>query len=390
MRVVVIGCGVGGVEAVRNLVAAGVGEVKAVCGEWPPYTRHRLSEILRDGLPPTTASITLEPELLTKAEFVKGFATELRLGRKEVVLDSGEVLSYDSLIIATGGLPFIPPIKGAGLRNALPFYGMSSLKYLQSLPKGLRIVVVGAGLVGLTVASSLMSRGHRVAVFEALNHVLPSVMDEEPAKAVTAHLRDTGVKVFLKSRVEEVMGSSKVEAVRTSSMVWGSDVVVYAAGVKPRISLVEGLGLEMVGKAVRITQLGETSLSGVYALGDAAISYDYVTGKPVYRPLGFIAAHYARLIAEALAGKGVRDRGVIPTIYERVGGLDVIRVGLSASEAEGLGLTVDLRCSKGPAWVECFVREAGRTLVGYELVRSDPTKRNKGYEVVREVKEVYQ
>ncbi len=392
MKVVVIGCGIGGIEVIKHLledVKEGI-EVKAVCGEWPPYTRHRLAEILRDELPPSTANLKLDPELLSRVEFFKGFVTEVRGGRKEVVLDSGAVLDYDVLIIATGGLPLIPRMRGAGLRNALPFYGISSLQYLQALPRGLRVSVVGGGLVGLTVAASLHRLGHRVAVFEAMGNLLPSVLDEEAADAVTSSLREKGIKVFLKSPVEEVKGYSKVEAVKTSSMIWGADAVVFAAGVRPRTSILKGLGIEMMGRAVRITRGGRSSVSGVYALGDVAISYDYVTERPVYRPLGFVAAHYATLVAGELLGMKVRDRGVIPTIYERVDGLDVIRVGLSRAEGVRLGLNAEVKCSKGINWVECFVYEIGKTLIGYELVRADPIKRNRGYEVVRELRMVFQ
>ncbi len=390
MKTVIIGGGVGGLYAAYYLIKEGVGENDiTVVSRERPYTRHRLSEILRDASGISNAYLKIY-EFLKRSGInaIQDEAIDVRPEPSEVVLKGGKV-NYDNLIIATGGKPFKPPIQGIELRNVLPFYGISSLNELTSLRRKLKIAVVGAGLVGLTAASALHLRGHEVVIYEMLPQVLSEILDLEPATYVVKYLREHGLRIKLNEEVKELKGGKRVKAVRTSLGVRYVDLVVLAVGVRPLNDLALKAGLETFKEAVRVNRRALTSREGIYALGDVALSHDYITGKEVYRPLGFIAAHYAKIAASNIAGKLQRTQGVIPTIYESVMGLNVIRVGLSCREAQHLGLSPDVRCSKESSRIECYVIGKGKVPLGYELVALNFVRRNRAWDTYLDIEETF-
>ena len=388
MKIVIIGGGVGGLYTAYYLLKEGAeGGNITVLSKEKPYTRHRLSEILRYSSGIHHAYLRIY-ELLKKKgiNIVFDEAIDVRPKSKEVILKEGRLV-YDDLVIATGGKPFKPPIPGMELSNVVSFYDIDSLKELDSLRRKLKIAVVGAGLVGLTAAAALHARGHDVVVYEVLPQVLSEVLDPEPAKYVENHLRDKGLKINLNEGVKELKGIKRVREVRTSLGVRCVDLVVMAVGVRPLNDLAIKVGLETFKGAVKINRRALTNKERIYALGDVALSHDYITGKEVYRPLGFIAAHYAKIAAKNIIGKITETQGVIPTIYESILGLNVIRVGLSEREATQLGLNPEIKCNREASRTECFVKDKGRDPLGYELVTLDFVKRNRAWDTYIGIKE---
>ena len=350
LRIAIVGGGIGGLYAAVNMVKAGVDPeaITIIAKEWPTYSRHRLAEILADGSDVRAATLEAAEKVVRVGVNVMGGAEAVAVsipGREILVRSGGreEELEYDTLVIASGGRPFIPPIPGASLKGVTTFHTLRDVETLRRLTKPSSIVVVGGGLIGLAAAVALRRLGHRVAVVEMRKALLPQVIDPEIAEPVRKYLtRVEGVKVVTSSAARKLVGDRRVRKVVLTSFSLSADAVVMATGVRPNTDFLRDSGLEMVKGAIKVDPHGRTSAPGVYALGDCALSLDLITGKYVYRPLGFIAAKYARFVALAIAGKPLKDDiesvGVIPTIYERIGSLRVYRVGLSASEARSLGL----------------------------------------------------
>ena len=379
IRVLIVGGGVGGIYTALNLIREGVDprEITVVADEWPPYSRHRLPETLKCGCL-GGLKLGVAEELRNAGVNVVSPARVVSIdpASREVTIqrvgEGEEEVSYDHLVVATGGKPFIPPIPGIGLRGVTTFYGLGDVKRLLSLRVGDRAVVVGGGLVGVAAALSLRRRGLRVALIELKNSLLPQVIDPPLSEPLKKYLTGVeGIKLFLGSRVKRLLGSGRVTAVLTDSGVISADAVVFATGVRPNSELLLRAGASDVKGAVTVDGWGRTSLAGIYALGDCALSKDYITGKMTYRPLGFVAAHYAKYVAKAIAGKasGQGTAGIIPTIYERLGDVRVYRLGLSASEARSLGLrdaeAVITRSGNGVQ--EAKIVADGR-VIGWELV----------------------
>lgn len=372
-RTVIVGGGIGGVYTAMNLIRDSfpAERITIIAGEWPAYSRHRLAEFLASNAPFGRITLGLSKRL-------PGMGVEVLAGAEAVSLDpekktvgvrtDGQTLEieYGNLVIATGGRPFVPPVLGVDLKGVVTFYGSDDIEFLRALPRGSKTVVIGAGLVGLTAALALRKLGHAVTVVEARKRVLPNLVEAPLAEFVEEHLREMGIEVLTSSLVDEVEGDGRIEGVRVrGGEEFEAKAVVMATGVRPNSGL-----LREDGKPVEIDAAGRTHLPGIYALGDCAMSRDFITGEFVYRPLGFVAAHYARLVARAIAGKEVADRGVIPTVYESVGPVEVYGIGLSGSEAERLGVLGRIEVEEGENWREGRVFDPDGSLIGWERVQS--------------------
>lgn len=371
-RTVIIGGGIGGVYTAMNLIREGFPAegITIIAKEWPAYSRHRLAEFLASNAPFGRITLGLSKRLQTMGVEVLAGTEAVSLDPEEKtvgVRTDGQILEikYDNLVIATGGRPFVPPIPGVDPKGVITFHGSNDIEFLRSLPRGSKTVVIGAGLVGLTGAVALRKLGHGVTVVEARERVLPNLLEEHLAEFVEERLRERGIEVLTSSLVEEVKGNGRVEGVRLrGGEEFEANAMVMATGVRPNSNL-----LREDGKPIELDESGRTRFPGVYALGDCAMSRDFVTGEFVYRPLGFVAAHYARLVARAIAGKPVADRGVIPTVYESVGPVEVYGVGLSGSEAEGLGVLGRIEVEEGENWREARVFGPDGSLIGWERVQ---------------------
>ncbi len=389
MRTVIVGGGIAGVYTAYYLIKHGYspGDITIVAAEWPPYTKHRLAEVLSGRTSIDHVYIGVSKALaVSGVSIIRGAASRIDVSGKRVLLRGGGEVAYDSLVIATGGKPFIPPIKGAGLENTMTFYDIGDLRRLMGIRGPLRIAVIGGGLVGLTVASALNRNGARVTVYEMMDNILPGVIDAPLSSKLKRYLEGKGMRIYTGTRVEEIMGVRRAWGVRASGRIDPVAAVVFATGVRPNTSLVRNTGIELVRGAIRISGTGETSIKNIYAAGDCALSHDLVTGREVYRPLGFIAAHYARIIAANIAGAGRDTRGVIPTIYENIGGAHMVRVGLSMKEAESLGLQPRIRCEKTIHQSSCVVTEDGAP-IGYEAIGFSDYIRNHAWSTYRDIRE---
>jgi dihydrolipoamide dehydrogenase len=258
-----------------------------------------------------------------------GWAT-IRDGKSvDVQLANGEAVRVqcEHLLLATGSVPVELP--------AMPFGGpvISSTEALSpdALPK--RLVVVGAGYIGLELGIAYRKLGAEVAVVEATERVLPSY-DEELTRPVLATLKRLGVVLHLGCSVEGLSGDGggvRVRSARADEFVLPADRVLVAVGRRPRT---EGFGLEsllldMSGRAVRVDEQCRTSMRKVWAIGD-------LTGEPM---LAHRAMAQGELVAEVIAG---HKRRFTPAAIPAVCFTDpeIVVVGIDPDAAERAGLEV--------------------------------------------------
>ena len=196
---------------------------------------------------------------------------------KTVLLDDGQALSYDKLLVAAGSRPFVPPIKGLdGVENAFTFMTLDSAKALEkALGPDKRVLILGAGLIGLKCAEGIAGRVGSLTVADLADHILPSILDSEAAAMVQRHIEDHGVSFLLGDGVDYFEGNT---AVLKSGKKVPFDLLVICVGVRPNTSLVSEAGGE-VARGIRVDPGCATTIPDVYAAGDCTESFDVSSGQ---------------------------------------------------------------------------------------------------------------
>lgn len=193
-----------------------------------------------------------------------------------VKLESGEVISYDKLMVATGSSPFVPPMKG--LDKVEKKFTFMTLDDAHALDKAIsaesRVLVIGAGLIGLKCVEGIADKVKEIAVVDMADRILPSVLDAEGAELVQKSIEKHGVKFYLNDSAAELEPN---KAKLKSGAEVEFDVLVVAVGVRPNIALLKDAGAEC-GKAIKTDNKCQTSLKDIYAGGDCTESYDITIG----------------------------------------------------------------------------------------------------------------
>ena len=204
-------------------------------------------------------------------------ATALRPAECSLTLDDGSELPYTSVCVATGSVPFVPPFAGLDtVREQFSFMTLNdalALEQATQTPK--RVLIVGAGLIGLKCAEGLHARAASVTVCDLADHVLPSILDADSAAMLQTHLERHGVRFLLSDTVGRFDG--RIAQMRSGETV-GFDVLVLAVGVRAETSLVRDCGGK-TDRGILIDAGMATSVPDVYAAGDCTQGEDISSGQ---------------------------------------------------------------------------------------------------------------
>ena len=260
--------------------------------------------------------------------------------------------SYDKLIFATGSQPIIPPIKGvelvegnrefkATLENVQ--FGklyQNSAEVIEKLKnnEGInRVAVVGAGYIGVELAEAFERLGKEVTLIDVADTCLAGYYDRELSDLMSKNLADHGIKLAYGQTVQAVEGEGKVERIVTDKETFDVDMVIMAVGFRPNTALGAGKIELFRNGAFLVDKKQETSISGVYAVGDCATIYDNSLGKMSYIALasnavrsGIVGAYNAT--GHELEGIGVQGSNGI-NIYD----LKMVSTGLTLEKAKAAG-----------------------------------------------------
>ena len=203
-------------------------------------------------------------------------AVKINPDKKTVELDDGTALSYDKLLVATGSKPFIPPMEGLDtVEKSFTFMTLDDAKALDAaLTKDSRVLIVGAGLIGLKCAEGIFDKIGHLTVIDLADRILPSILDEKGSELVQKFLEDKGIEFRLGTSAASFDGN---KAVLTNGDEIEFDVLVVAVGVRPNTELVSEAG-GSVDRGIVTDKYSRTTITDVYAAGDCAKSHDITTG----------------------------------------------------------------------------------------------------------------
>ncbi len=280
----------------------------------------------------------------TKALAIKRKAHEV----ESLNLETNRVstIAYDKLVLATGSIPVMPNLEGRDLRGIFTLAKIKDANAIRNLisPREIkRVVILGAGLIGLEMAEAFVSRGLGVTVIEALDWVLPGLLDFEVAAYIERHLRGKGVNLLLRQRVLgfEGDGNGWVRKVTTSDGELETNLVLLALGGRPDTKLAQDAELTIGSTGgISVNQYLQTSDPDIYAGGDCIENINRITKQKVLAPLGSTANKHGRVIGTNVSGGRETFPGVLSTATVKVFDYNVACVGLSESQAREAGYDV--------------------------------------------------
>lgn len=304
------------------------------------------------------------------AWFKKRFDIDIHIGHEVLAIDgskkelqvknwqTGVIFydHYDILILATGAAPLKPNIEGRDseqvffLRNII---SADTIKQYIKEYQPVSAVIVGSGFIGMEVAENLIKKGIQVAVVEAAGQVMPS-FDPEMSLRIKNELQSNLVQVFTGEKVVKIDADTKT-VVTDTGRVLSADLVIISAGVKPAVGVAQQAGVELGSTgAIKVDHHMETSIKGIYAVGDCAESYFVMDGKPCYRPMGSTANKTGRIVGDVITGGNLSFRGILGTGIVKVFNLSCGQTGYTERDAKRAGYDVEVIHNIKPNQTEYF------------------------------------
>ncbi|NQP33500.1 FAD-dependent oxidoreductase [Streptococcus suis] len=254
---------------------------------------------------------------------------------------NGEIMeSYDKLILSPGAKPVIPPLKG--ITEAENLFTLRNVPDLDKIMAKLeqinsgKAVVIGAGFIGLEMAENLALKGLTVTLVEQAPHVLPT-FDLEMARYIETELSEKGVHVMTGQSVTAFHDKGQILEL-SNGQTLASDITILSVGVAPDSELASQAGIDLgLRGGILVDQNYQTSQKDIYAVGDAIIVKQEITGQDALISLASPANRQGRQVADVIAGLPRKNRGSIGTAIVKVFDLAAASTGLSERAVQALG-----------------------------------------------------
>ncbi|WML33101.1 CoA-disulfide reductase [Clostridium sp. OS1-26] len=331
----------------------------------------------------------------TKEEFEKtGMKINLKHEVVKVEPESKQILvkdlendrlfmdSYDKLMIATGTVPVVPPLKGKDLKGVYVLKTLEDgmiLKKAVEAPDVKNVVIVGGGYIGIELAETLLYAGKNIRVVELAPRILQP-FDSELTEMATNIMMEAGVKFNLNEKVEELVGTDKVTGIKTDKESYEADLVILAIGVRPATSFLKDSGIALARNgAVVIDREMRTNIADIYSAGDCAEVYNKVKEENSFIPLGTTANKCGRLAGENIIGKHNKYVGTLGSSAIKILDYELGRTGLSESEAKALAINYKTVFVKAydhpgyypdptPIWIKLIYEERTNRILGAQAM----------------------
>jgi NAD(P)H-nitrite reductase large subunit len=322
--------GIGAAEAIRQVDKEGA---LAIVSEepYPAYSRPAISKYLAGER--TFEGILFRPFNFYEQNnilFLPGKkVTRLELDGRTAWLEDNEQIAWEKLLLAVGGKPIFPKMKGSDKRGVFTFANLDDAKAVDRfLDKARKAVVIGGGLIGISVTEALVKRGVDVLVVEMRERILSTILDQQASLMVEEVLKQAGVEIITGHTVVEISGRGTVrEVILDNGDTMLCDLVVVAIGVSPRPELALDAKLK-VNRGVVVDCHMATNHPDVYACGDVAEAYDFVYGENRLTPIWPNAYIGGRIAGYNMAGISTKYPGGTAMNSLNYFGIDITSAGM--------------------------------------------------------------
>ncbi len=307
--------GIGAIEAIREI--DGKGSVLLISEEpYPAYSRPLISEFL-------AGERDLDGILYRPRDFYEQHRVQTLFGKsavqmnakaKELILDDRQKVAYGKLLLAVGGRPIVPPMEGLEKEGVFTFTKLDDARRIKTyLAQAKKAVVIGGGLIGISVTEALHKLGIEVTIVELMDRILGAVLDETASRMVEEKVRKAGVEIRTGRTVKAIIGKEGVEG-RVGGVILDNgeripcDLVIVAIGVSPRTELLRETSIR-VNRGIIVDRHMATNIPDIYACGDVAESYDFINGGDRVVPIWPNAHIGGRIAGYNMAGREIAYPG---------------------------------------------------------------------------------
>ncbi len=328
--------GIGAVEAIRGVDKTG--SIVIISDEpYHVYSRPLISPFLTKERP-------MDNILYRHTDFYEKNDVQAMLGVKVEKLDldnhavqlaDNQRVEFQKLLLATGGIPIFPRTEGSDLKGVFTFTTLDDAKSIDKFlgkasKKKVKAVVIGGGLIGVSVTEALVKRKVEVTVVEMRDRVLNVILDETASALAAEALKKAGVKVVTGHTVTRINGDSEgnvAGAVLDDGKELPCDMVIVAIGVQPRTELVKDTAIK-INRGIVVDRRMATSNPDVYACGDVAEAYDFVLGSNRLTPVWPNAYVGGRVAGLNMAGVPTQYTGGTAMNSSHYFGVSVVSAGI--------------------------------------------------------------
>lgn len=317
-----------------------------------------------------------------------------RSGKGETSVTAGGVkYEWDSLVVATGGVHFVPPVEGKDKKGVFTVKSVREGRAFQSYlteNKVKRVVVAGAGVLGLEVADGLARAGYDVTVIEMMGQVIPRIADADMAAEVQKSIEALGVRIVLGAPLQSVDGGDSVEGVTAGGKKYPCEAVLFATGVRANLAIPQQMGLDIgqlgavaVSPSMQPYRRGRL-VSGVFLAGDLVQLQSAVYPGPTMSQLGSSAVKEGRVAGANAAGAHEMMGPTTSPWVSRLGEVEIAGAGMSTGLAAWYGADVVAGSSDGltraryfrgamPMKVKVLADRTTHRIVGAQIVAGEGT-----------------
>ncbi|WP_260284859.1 nitrite reductase large subunit NirB [Peribacillus aracenensis] len=291
----------------------------------PNYDRIQLSNVLQGAT--TIDDITINDWNWYKENNITLFSgetvTNIDTAKQIIYSDKNREVEYDRLILATGSIPFILPIKGADKKGVTAFRNIEDCeKMIEYSKNNKKAAVIGGGLLGLEAARGLLNLGMQVDVIHLSEFLMDRQLDPTAGKMLQRELEGQGMNFYLGKQTQEVLGEIDVKGLRFSDgEEISADLVVMAVGIKPNVQLAKNCGIP-VNRGIIVDDYMETRIPNIYSVGECVEHREMVYGlvAPLYEQ--------GKVLAKRICGlEGKAYEGSVLSTKLKVSGVDVFSAG---------------------------------------------------------------
>lgn len=250
--------------------------------------------------------------------------SKINTDTKTVVTSSGEFSDYDSLMIAIGCRPFIPPFEGLDKKNVHVIRTLDdAMDIKEAVQESDREIIVGGGILGIELAAAIKKIGGEPIIVTNIDTLLPVQLDGGASQILHNHLTKLGISVLLGFTCSKFDGDDAVSGVisNVGDKIEG-DLAVIATGVRSNTQLAKDSGIDVI-RGIAVDDFMQTSAKGIYATGDCA-----EWNGQWYGIIPWALATAKVAAANMLQPESVRFQGIVPSNTLQVAGIDLTSVGL--------------------------------------------------------------